>query len=205
MSIFDLPDDRFSGAEWDLPPVQDVARSRYTGGEQVSDNAWHQRWTVANATHVTIIGEANVRPWRALKSKLNGRENRFRLPATEANQRAAGTDLRASATTAAGTRTLPLDGMPVSATFLSEGSFLTIVYASGEEQLCVLRADLVADGTGAGNATLDPPLREAVPDNTVIQYVRPWAVLALDDTMPIRVGAGQQYSFTINASEGLRA
>lgn len=204
MAIYDLPDDRFAGAEWDLPVVQDVARSRYTGSEQVSDNPWHQRWTVG-ATHVTIIGEANILAWRAFKSKLNGRENRFRFPACEKDQRAAGTALQTSAAVAAGSRTLPLDGMPAAATFLPAGSFLTIVYASGEEQLCVLRADLVANGGGAGNATVDPPTREAIADNQAISYVRPWAVVALDDPMPIRVGQGQQYSFTINASESLRA
>lgn len=203
--IFDLPDDRFAGAEWDMSLEQDMARSRYTGSEQVSDNAWHARWTLSGAAHVPIIGEANIRPWNALKSNLNGRENRFRFFRTETEQRASGTTLRASAAVSAGVRTLPLDGMPVSAEFLPAGSFLTLVFANGEEQLVVLRGALTANGGGAGSVSVDPPLRYALPDNAIVHYLRPWAVLALDDAMPIRVGQGQQYSFTINGSEARRA
>jgi hypothetical protein len=65
---------------WSLDRPAQVNRSAYTGARRVVANPWHGKWS-ARVELSTIVGEGNVRPWRAFLAKLKGQINTFGLTA----------------------------------------------------------------------------------------------------------------------------
>lgn len=86
MTIVAMPASvRVQRVRWQLDRPAQVNRSAYTGARRVVANPWHGKWS-ASAEIVPIVGEANVRAWRAFLASLKGQINTFQLPATEGPQ-----------------------------------------------------------------------------------------------------------------------
>lgn len=75
--------------------------------------------------------------------------------------------------------TLAVDGLTPSVLNLRAGHGITIDAPSGRQQLCILRADLVANGAGEATAQLGSPLREAPADNAAVSMSQPFAQFRL--------------------------
>lgn len=177
--------------QWTLDRPAQVNRSAYTGARRVVANPWHGKWS-ARVELSTIVGEANVRPWRAFLAKLKGQINTFSLPATEAPQHAAANPTLASAA-AQGATSVTLASSPP----LTAGMFATFVYPSGNHQLVQLTADIAA-----GVISFEPPLREAYSAGWAIGTQVPWAMVALaDSVVGWSVDAGQQYGISFDVEE----
>lgn len=97
--------------------------------------------------------------------------------------------------------TIGISGVTPSALFLPAGSFLTLWLANGGFQLVQLTQDATADGSGNAALVFEPPLRGAPMPVVGIETVSPYAIVALDEPTGWRVDPGQQYSFSLSASE----
>jgi hypothetical protein len=75
----------FRHIEWEPDAPAQINRSGYTGKRSAVTNPWHVIRR-GRAQLVPIIGEANVRPWRAFFAALKGQTVCFMLPATEGPQ-----------------------------------------------------------------------------------------------------------------------
>jgi hypothetical protein len=103
---------------------------------------------------------------------------------------------------AGGRRSHRFSGMPLSATFLPAGAFLTIGYDSENAQLVQLTEDLVADAAGSGLATFEAELRGQVFPGRAVVHDWPYAVMAMDsDELGCSVGAGAIYGLSFSCSE----
>lgn len=80
---------RIRRVEWRLDRPGQANVSAWTGKRTVVSNPWHGKWS-AQVELAPIIGEANVRAWRATLAKLKGVINTLQLPATEGPQHAGG-------------------------------------------------------------------------------------------------------------------
>jgi hypothetical protein len=202
--IYDLPDHRFRGDELSLVHVQQVNRSAYTRRRKVMSNPWHSYWRLSNAEHAPIVGEENIRPWRAFFAKLDGIRNHFRYPAVDTDQHTG--SVTATVLSSTNTVTFAMSGMPASVTFLPAGSRLTVRLVGGQEQLIELKVALITNGSGQATPSFWPPLRGAPIIGSTVETKRPWAVLALEEPQQsISSALGRVYSFTINAVEEFSA
>lgn len=74
-------------------------------------------------------------------------------------------------------RTLALSGLALSQRNLRAGQFITVTLPGGDEQLIRLAADLVADGSGNGTASLATPLRRTPAAGAAVELDQPWALM----------------------------
>lgn len=200
ITIIDMPDEKFRGAKLRPVPVQQVNRSAYTRRRQIIDDPWHVYWRLDDAEHVPIQGLANIQPWYAWRAKLNGQANYFRFPAVEGGQHSG--SVVATVKSSSGSTNLVIDNLPASVTYLPAGARLTVILDDGHEQLIELKAALTTNGSGEATASFWPPLRGAPEVDSVVETKNPWVVLSLaDPELPISVGPGQLYSFTLAGEE----
>lgn len=187
--------------EWRLIEPAQVNRSEWTGRRKVIGLPGAPRWT-AKIELVPFVSEANVRRWRGWLAALQGPVNRFPVVACESQQTTASNpSVRAGAGNG---RTLPLTGLPASATVLPAGAFLTVPLPSGHYRLVCLTAALTSDASGNATASFAPDLGEVPPYGTVVEIQKPYALMALtDDPAGWSVGRGQIYAITLNCEEAL--
>lgn len=103
---------------------------------------------------------------------------------------------------AAGATTLRLSGLPASAVYLRAGQFMTVPVGQSDEQLVALKSDLLANAEGWAVAEFAAPLRLPYLWAGYTETAAPSALVALDEPVTgWAVGAGQQYSVGITASE----
>lgn len=79
-------------------------------------------------------------------------------------------------------QTLNLTGLRVSATNLPAGAMISVPVATDDEQLFVLRADLTANVSGQGAATLATPLRAAPANGATVRIHLPASTMRLSDS-----------------------
>lgn len=198
MAIIAMPDHRFHTVQWSLTQPAQVNRSEWTGRRQVMQLPGAATWAVS-AEHIPIFGEDGTRPWRAFLARMRGPVNKTRFYATGLAQRAGVNPAVTSG--AAGSFAIGLSGLPLNATVLPAGAFVTLIYAGGDEQLLQLAAPLTSNGSGVGSAATEPMLRRSAVGAT-IETIRPWCLVALDDTTTsITVERGHQFSLSIQATE----
>lgn len=188
-------------AKWrDNIPAQ-VNRSTWTGRSKVIGLPG-AAYVSVSAEFVTQIGEDRARPWRAFFKQIARRYNRFRVPLGEARQTTASNPtVRAGATNGV---TLPLAGLPASATVLKAGDFMTVPLPSGHERPVCLVAPLNSNGSGQGTAVFDTELGEVPTTGASVEIGRPWALVRLTSDVPgWDVDPGQIYSFSFAAEEAL--
>jgi len=187
--------------KWRLNEQVQVNRSAWTSRRKVIGLPGAARWT-ANVEMVPIRGEGQVRRWRGWIASLRGAVNTFPLRATEAQQTSSANPLCGVGGTAG--IQMPLTGLPVSATVLAAGQFLTVPLPSGHHRLVCLTADLVSDGVGHGVASFAPELGEIPVSGTTVEMQRPYALMALTgDPAGWDVSPGQLYSIALDCEEAL--
>ena len=186
-------------AKWRLVEAFQVNRSGWTGAAKVVGLAGAAYWTVAGDL-VVLMGEAAVKAWRAWVVSLRGPVNSFPVRATENQQTTATNPTVAGGGTAGAT--LPLTGLPASATVLKAGDMLTVTLPSGHKRLVMLTADLVSGAGGTATATIAPELGEAPASGAAVEMQWPYALCRLtSEPQGWDVAPGQLYQLTINAEE----
>lgn len=169
-----------------------VNRSGWTGKTwvQPSGRGW---WSFA--LEYPPMAEADARLMRAFLARLQGAANSFRLPVVDSPQIASTPTVRVNGAGQTG-YSLAVDGMPVSATLLGQGSYITV-----NDQLLILTADLVANGSGAGTATFASAIRSSPADNTIIEVRTPTCLVSLDgDSVswePVEAGMTEAVAFNV--------
>lgn len=177
MAIISLPQTTSFARKisWQLDRPAQINRSAYTGQRQVLANPWHAKWT-GTVEFSPVVGEAEMRTWRAFFAQLRGQINTFRLIAVEASQAASNV---AVGTLAAATATsLQISGGPASVTLLKAGAMATV-----NDQLLVLTSDLVTNASGVGTMAFEPPLRVAAAVNAVVYISYPTALVCLSSSV----------------------
>lgn len=178
MAVIAMP----TGAEWVRrqwkPPAQNqVNRTRWTGKRTVVRMPGAALWRVS-ATLFPKTSALAAEPWAAWLAALEGSANHFYMPIA-CNQTASANPTVGTAGAAQGSDTAPIKGMPASATYLRAGQKMTFTLPSGNRQLVILTAPLVANGSGTGTATFRGALREAVANNAAIEARNPFCEMAL--------------------------
>jgi len=184
---------------WRLSTPAQINRSGWTSASKVVGLPGAALWT-AKGQFVPVLGEAAARRWRGFFAALRGSVNSFRLHAGERAQ-VAGVSAQVDSGANAG-RTLPLAGLPASATVLAAGDMVTVPLPSGHHRLVVLTAPLVSNGAGKGVASFEPELGEVPAQGTAVEVSRPYALMRLTSEPPgWDVDAGQTYGFAFAAEE----
>lgn len=187
--------------QWRAPFPAQVNRSVWTGHRKVIGLPGATVWT-ATAQFVTIVTEARAKRWRGWFTALRGPVNSFPMLATETVQTTA-----ANPTVSAGGNagvSLPLQGLPVSATVLLSGDMMTVPLPSGHQRLVVLTAPLVSKASGQATALFGPDLGEIPAVGALVEVRRPWGLMAQTSEPPgWDVDVGQTYSFKLTAEEAL--
>ena len=127
--------------------------------------------------------------------------NWFPVRAVEAKQTsAANPTVRAGAGNA---NTVPLAGLPGSATVLDAGDFLTVPLPSGGVRLVCLTTPLTTDAAGNAVATFWPELGEIPNAGATVEIQWPYSYVRLTQNNPAGwdIDAGQKYTFQIDAEE----
>ncbi|MCP3729250.1 hypothetical protein M9978_02315 [Sphingomonas sp. MG17] len=193
---------RLRNAKWRANVPAQVNRSGWTGKRKVVGQAGAFWWSMSGE-FVPIIGQTNVVAWRGWFLDLEGPVHRFPVRAVEVQQTAASNPTVASGSTDG--FSVPLQGLPLSATVLPKGSLMTITLPSGHGRLVSLSAALVSNGSGLGTATFKQELTETPEIGDAVEIRWPFSTMSLASDFPPGWGVdpGQIYSFSIEAEEAL--
>lgn len=154
-----------------------VMRSAYTRQRQVL--AYHSGHMWVCSFSVPNLVEPDSGDMRAFLADMDGRVNTCQIPVpgySKPSNEYAGSAGRVKGAGQTG-YSLDTDGWATSQTVLPKGAYVTI---NGE--LKVLTAALVADGSGEATMAFKPALRYAPPDNTLIIFNDPYAVMSMSDS-----------------------
>jgi len=187
---------RIANITWSLDRPAQINRSRWSGEDQVIANPWYGRWR-AEVELAPIVGEANVRAWRAFLALLKGSVNTFRLPAVEQAQYP-GASPQANGTAAAGASTLQVYNFwPFASQTIPAGTMFTV-----NDELKVVTADAALASNATATLSFQPPLRAAVAVGAAITVNQPTALVALTtSTAGWSVGPGQVYGISLTVEE----
>ena len=173
-----MPAGDLEDVEIELDQNFQVNRSAWTGRRRVSGMPGAQKW-FASATVPGIATENEERPWRLFLLSLRGPIHWFRFPVACSQREGTNPTVR---TGPGPLTTLPLEGLPVSASaILKGGQFMTIPLPSGRHRLVMLTADLNSNGSGHGTATFVPELTETPTVGATVETIDPWLPAALMD------------------------
>lgn len=199
MAEITMPPGDLEDVEIELDQNFQVNRSAWTGRRRVSGMPGAQKW-YARATVPYIATEDDERPWRAFLLSLRGPVHWFRFPVACSQRTGTNPQVRSGSTPFT---TIPLDGLPNSATVLKAGQFMTVPLPSGRHRLVMLTADLVTNSSGEGTATFVPELMEAPAENATVETINPFLMAALMDSRQgwsLRSGVS---TFSLDVEEAL--
>jgi len=179
---------------WDIDQPGQANRGEFTGRRRATLLAQAPRW-YAEVTLPPIIGEARVYDWRAFVVDCDGIANSFRVIACERPQ------ITGVAVTVRGAgqfaHQLITQGWGAAGRKLRRGQFLTV-----NDQLLMLQADVIADGSGVAVLTFKPYLRFSPANGAAVEVTRPYAVMVMTDPRSgWKVGIGQNYAVTFKCEE----
>lgn len=187
------------GAKWRVREPAQVNRSGWTGTRKVVGLPGAASWTVSGE-FVPLVGEAAMLPWRAFFMALRGVRNKFPVRATEQQQTTAGNPTVGGGATAGAT--LPLTGLPASATVLVAGRMISVTLPSGHQRLACLIQPLVSNGSGNATAQLSIELGEVPAAGAAVEIRWPYALMAMrEPEQGWDVGRALEYGFTLDAEE----
>jgi hypothetical protein len=202
MAIIDPPSPfPLSNVDWRLRTPAQVNRSGWTGRAKIIGLPGAQIWLLtANFARISTLAKAL--PWRGFFLSLHGQAHKFPVRAVyEAQTAAANPTVRIGANAG---NTLPLSGLPASATPLVSGMMMTVPLPSGHRRLVGLTADLVTNGAGQGTATFWPELDEVPQAGAAVEIRWPFGLMRLaDDTVGWKLGERIQHGFSLNVEEAL--
>lgn len=98
-------------------------------------------------------------------------------------------------------RTLALSGLGRSIRNARAGHKITVVLPGGDEQLNELAADLIADASGNGTASLVTPLRKTPAASAAVEIDRPWGLMRASHEPGWSVSPGRREARTLTAEE----
>lgn len=164
-------------AEIRLERTDFVMRSAYTRQRQVL--AWHSGHMWVMSCPVPNLVEPQSGEMRAFLADMDGRVNTCLFPVPGYRGPSNGYSGSAGLVKGAGQSgySIVTDGWAPSQTVLPKGSYVNI---GGELKL--LTQPLVTDASGEGTMYFKPALRYAPPDNSVIVFNEPYAVMCMSDS-----------------------
>ncbi len=194
MAIIDPPAPfPLRNAKWRVPFPAQVNKSGWTGTSQAVGLPGAQLWSLSG-TFVPTRSEASALPWIGFFMSLRGQLNFFRVRACEVQQTSASNPT--ARTGANDGITLPLQGLPVSATILKIGHKMTVVLPSGHERLVVLSSPLVSDSSGHATAVFEPELGEVPVAGAAVEIQWPYGLMRMTSDPPgWDVDVGQMFDF----------
>jgi hypothetical protein len=179
---------------WSLRQPTQVNRSEWTGRRKATILAGAARW-MAQVTLPPLLGEKAVMQWRAFLAQCQGQAHWFRLVAVE-NIQISGVTVLVNGAGQAG-YSVATDGWGAAGTKMKAGQFATI-----NDQLLQLAADVVANGSGQATLSFCSFLRIPTTDNAAIEVGKPYALMSMtEDTNGWTVGRGQQYAISFGCEE----
>lgn len=179
---------------WKLRQPSQANRSEFTGARRVTILAESPRWT-AQVKYPPIIGERQIRPWRAALAMMQGRAGTFRLPAFEQSQRT----FRSSEITIDGDGQI---GSAIATRGWSPGAAMLIGWfvEIGDGLHQVVKQSM-ADAQGKMVLNVIPYVAGR-PHGTTIEAIVPCGTMSLsDDEAGWTVGPGQKYEISFNCEE----
>ncbi|PZR83599.1 MAG: hypothetical protein DI537_34705 [Stutzerimonas stutzeri] len=196
MAIIDVPAGLgFAEAAWEIDtPFQDN-RSVWTSARRgvLLPGAAHWFCTVEFAG--VGLGDGAAAPGRAFLAALEGMKNSFRLRAAK-DQHTLSVSPQAKAGAIAEQSTMTIKNLPASAVHLPAGYYITVRRPSGKEQMLMLTAPLVANGSGEALAQFKPPLIEAPAADSAVETRDPWCLMSQTTTrVGWRNGRGNSHAF----------
>ena len=188
--------------QWQLRQPAQLNRSGWTGRRQVVGLPGGAMWS-ASGEFTPIVTQADVLKWRGFFTSLRGPFNTFNLTAVEEAQHALSQPTITAGS--AGAFTATMTGLPVSATLLPAGSYMTIKLSDASYQLVCLTAALAGNGSGNGTATFVPALRNSAATGAgSAETISPWCVVSMaSDTWGYDVEPGQIYGIGFQVEEVL--
>lgn len=182
-----------AGLQWKLVMPSQTNISGWTGQRQVL--ASNRGWWECVLTPAPIVGDVEVKPWRALLAQARGMVNDFQVKVHPRPQSALSNTVLVQGAGQTG-RSIVTDGWPASTTALSAGDYVTI-----NNQLLQLTANVTSNASGVATLTFEPPIRTAPADNAPVEYMNPYALMYLTEEPALSVTVGDVYTLTLNLRE----
>lgn len=162
---------------WDIDVPMQRNVSGWTGTSKGVGLPGSTSWFATVRPH--DVGDLDdKRALRLFLGQMKGQANWTRVPAPVPQQTAASNPVTRSAGRTAGF-TVPLEGLPASATVLKAGDFITVPLPSGHFRMAMLTADLNSNGAGQGTATFDRELREVPAAAAPVEIREPFSAMRL--------------------------
>lgn len=194
MAVISMPAAGIRSVAWTFDNPAQVNRSGWTGRRKAAILIAAPMWR-AQVALTTKQSDIDVFAWRAFLMKLRGVQNSFRLKAVEKSQIAGVTVLVKGAGQTG--FSLVTDGWGAAGLKLKAGQMITV-----GDQLIMLGADVIADGTGTATLTLESYMRASPADNAPVEVANPTAIMALGETVQgWNVDPGRLYGFSFACEE----
>lgn len=196
MSIISVPASLgIINLQWAQPPGYQVNRSELTGVTRTVQLGPAERWNASG--RLVPRGNADLVTVRGFLANMKRPGNFARLPMVETPQVKTFGYPTLVLVNGAGQLgySLNLKGLQPSVTNLLAGDIITIFLdgPNGIWQPIVLTADLVANGSGNGTASLSTPLRKSPGNNDEVELSVPTCTVRMRDPMAWEVTPGGVY------------
>jgi len=178
---------------WRLLMPTQANVSSWTGKRQVVASG--RGWWECDFNLPPIVGSANINAWRAFVALARGTANDFYIPVDPTAQSALSNTVRTNGTDQTG-RSIATDGWPNSTTVLQAGQFVTI-----NDQLLQVTSDVTSNGSGQATIAVEPPVRQPVADNSVVEYKNPFCKMYMTEEPNISVEPGYVYNISLRLRE----
>jgi hypothetical protein len=178
---------------WRLLMPTQANVSSWTGKRQVVASG--RGWWECDFNLPPIVGSTNINAWRAFVALARGTANDFYIPVDPTAQSALSNTVRTNGTDQTG-RAIATDGWPNSSTVLQAGQFVTI-----NDQLLQVTSDVTSNGSGQATIAVEPPVRQPVADNSVVEYKNPFCKMYMTEEPNISVEPGYVYNISLRLRE----
>ncbi|MDF0543330.1 hypothetical protein PX699_13310 [Sphingobium sp. H39-3-25] len=170
MADIALPSQDFAKFTIELEQNFQVNTSVWTGRTRKTQVPGAQKWYV-RAEYEPIATEEEERPYRAFFAQARGPIRSFNIQVACSQRTGSNPTVRAGAGPA---NTLPLAGLPASATALLAGQYMAVPLPSGHVRLVLLTANLAADASGNATAIFEPLLGETPATGATVETINPY-------------------------------
>lgn len=178
---------------WRLLMPTQANVSSWTGKRQVVASG--RGWWECDFNLPPIVGSTNINAWRAFVALARGTANDFYIPVDPTAQSALSNTVRTNGTDQTG-RAIATDGWPNSTTVLQAGQFVTI-----NDQLLQVTSNVTSNGSGQATIAVEPPVRQPVADNSVVEYKNPFCKMYMTEEPNISVEPGYVYNISLRLRE----
>jgi hypothetical protein len=192
----------FVTSQWEIIKTVAVTQSPFTYATNV-----HEYDGAVWSTVVTLppLSREQAVEWQAFFMQLHGRKGTFLLGDPDAKT------IRGSATQvisvkgdhSVGAFDITCDGADTSTLLFKKGDYVQFG-SSGSSKLHMLVADVSSDGSGNATLPIEPPLKTALSDDSVITYSNTKAVMRMDSNdLGWKANKNSVYSLSFSCTEAL--